>query len=282
MSTIDEIDQTIPEEELEFDQESSETEEWTTSPNEEEEEENSPEDEKDATSSASGGAGTTSPSTTGAGAKSPSPSGGNAGPKKKSSSSAGGHKSSRKTFKQAKPTMGGLVEVGTDVWAAWTGGKPKADWSGLDEPNPTSIKPKQYRLASVSAASKSEHYRTQGMTTKFGRKKDLLTFERKLMEHLEENGLDTITYIPDPGDSTNVVSVVSDHGRFNHDEDGIKANDRAKKYFDKYNWENDGDAKKYLMACMDEDMEQQLYEVCDSKDCFIAVSYTHLRAHETT
>ena len=275
MSTIDEIDQTIPEEELEFDQESSETEEWTTSPNEEEEE-NSPEDEKDVTtSSTSGGAGTTSSSTTGAGGKSPSPSGGSAGPKKKSSSSAGGQKSSRKTFKQAKPTMGGLVEVGTDVWAAWTGGKPKADWSGLDEPNPTSIKPKQYRLTSVSAASKSEHYRTLGMTTKFGRKKDLLTFERKLMEHLEENGLDTITYIPDPGDSTNVVSVVSDHGRFNHDEDGVKANDRAKKYFDKYDWENDGDAKKYLMACMDEDMEQQLYEVCDPKDCFI-VCYLEL------
>ena len=30
------------------------------------------------------------------------------------------------------PTMGGLIQVKHDVYSAWTGGKPLADWTGLD------------------------------------------------------------------------------------------------------------------------------------------------------
>jgi hypothetical protein len=30
------------------------------------------------------------------------------------------------------PIMGGVIQSSKDEYAAWTGGKPKADWSGLD------------------------------------------------------------------------------------------------------------------------------------------------------
>ena len=33
--------------------------------------------------------------------------------------------------KPMKPKMGGLTKQTADSWAAWTGGKPKADWSEL-------------------------------------------------------------------------------------------------------------------------------------------------------
>ena len=34
-------------------------------------------------------------------------------------------------FKPKEPKFGGLVQVGHDTWAAWTGGKPKADFTQL-------------------------------------------------------------------------------------------------------------------------------------------------------
>ena len=36
---------------------------------------------------------------------------------------------------QTKPVMGGLTQTDTDKWTAWTGGKPKADWSGFVDKN---------------------------------------------------------------------------------------------------------------------------------------------------
>ena len=42
-------------------------------------------------------------------------------------------------FKPKEPKFGGLVEEAKDKWTAWTGGKPKADWTGLEQPNPTLI-----------------------------------------------------------------------------------------------------------------------------------------------
>ena len=37
-------------------------------------------------------------------------------------------------LKQQKPKFGDLCEVGTGLWAAWTGGKPNGSWTGLEEP----------------------------------------------------------------------------------------------------------------------------------------------------
>ena len=128
---------------------------------------------------------------------------------------------SKSAFKPKKPKRGGLTQVGKDLWAPWTGGKPKTDWSGLEVPKPSSIEPNQYRSTSVSGLSKGQHYRTQGLSSKFSRTKDLMTFQEKVMDHLVDHGLDTITYLTDPGDSSKLVSVLTDHGRFNLKE-GVK------------------------------------------------------------
>ena len=91
-------------------------------------------------------------------------------------------------FKQIPPKHGGIAEIATDQWAAWTGGAPSAFWLGLKEPKPTSIGPNQYRPSNISGQAKAQHYRTQGLETKFSRDADLQVFQKKVLEHLETYG----------------------------------------------------------------------------------------------
>ena len=98
-------------------------------------------------------------------------------------------------FKQATPKHGGIAEIATNKWAAWTGGAPSDDWTGLKDPNPTSIGPNQYRSANISSQAKAQYYRTQGLETKFTRDGDLQVFQKKVLKHLETYGLDTIVYL---------------------------------------------------------------------------------------
>ena len=55
------------------------------------------------------------------------------------------------SFKPKKPRFGGIKQLGTDTWAVWTGGKPKNDYSELENTTPTEIQPNQHRATSVSA-----------------------------------------------------------------------------------------------------------------------------------
>ena len=78
-------------------------------------------------------------------------------------------------FRPTSPKHGGVEQVGPDTFAAWTGGKPMADWSGLVNPTPSTIAPNQYRGTSVASRAKSQAYRVMGMDTKFARNGNLLT-----------------------------------------------------------------------------------------------------------
>ena len=174
-------------------------------------------------------------------------------------------------FKPIKPKFGDISEVGTDSWAAWTGGKPKADWSGLEDSNPTAIAATQYRPTSISSQAKSQTYRVQGLTTKFTRTSDLQTFEKKIMKHLISYGLDTITYATNPTDPTKVVSVVDHHALFNLKEGSKTGNDLKKNKFDSYDHANDRDAKEFLLNSVDAELESQLYENCEDEDSFVTL-----------
>ena len=66
------------------------------------------------------------------------------------------------------PIMGGITKTGADSYVPWVGGVPKFNWSGLKDPNPTNVEPKQQRPTTINSASKSQHYRTTEMEVKFG------------------------------------------------------------------------------------------------------------------
>ena len=180
-------------------------------------------------------------------------------------------------YRPTKPKFGDVSEIGKESWVAWTGGKPKADWSELDNPNPSVVSPNQYRPSSIGSQSKSQYYRVRGLETKFTRGSDLQTFEKKIMKHLISYGLDTITYLVDPTDSTQVVSVISEHARFNV-KVGVKLGNDALVNYDSYDLENIRDAKEFLLNSVDDELETQLYENCKDDDSFIAywLNLTHI------
>ena len=113
-------------------------------------------------------------------------------------------------FRPKTPKMGGLQQVATDQWIPWTGGKPKADWTGLEEPNPV-VEPNMYRPITTTG-SKVQQYRIQGLSTKLTRTGDLRKFERNLMQRLVDYSMDTIAYLPSPADNSKLLCVVTDHG----------------------------------------------------------------------
>ena len=110
----------------------------------------------------------------------------------------GGGDPEESEFNPTEPKFGGLNKVDSSKWAAWTGGKPKADWTGLETPSPTYIDAKQYRPTSISSQSKAQYYRVEGLTPKFGRDKDLQVFQRKILEKLVDYGMDTVSFTPAP------------------------------------------------------------------------------------
>ena len=115
-------------------------------------------------------------------------------------------------FKPPDPKMGGLVQVKHDAYSAWTGGKPKADWSKLDETSPEYEQTTQLRPM-LNDSGFSKH--CKGFKDKFCKDGDLYKFQRRLLDHLKIMGMDTITYLPDPADNVQMVNVIADHTWFN-------------------------------------------------------------------
>ena len=166
--------------------------------------------------------------------------------------------SSTKVFKPKTPKFGGIKEVGPKSWAAWIGGKPKADWAGLEEPDPKEITPNQFRSTSISGQAKSQSYRVLGTSNKFGKDSDLLDFGRKIKEHFIEHGLDTTTYLRDPTKKKTVVSVLDNHALFDMKEGADEGNELRDHEFDEYLLGADRDARKFLLNSLDSYLETQL------------------------
>ena len=166
------------------------------------------------------------------------------------------------------PTMGGISQVGDTDHVAYTGGKPKHDWSGLDGIKPTNIKPTQYRPESIGASSKGLKYRTEGLEIKFTRKSDQLIFQMEIWKRMKDYGMDTIAYLPDPYDPTEVASVVDEHAKYTIEGATKLEQDRYPK-LDKYDHANMRDATTLLLNSVDDDIKKSLYEMCTDDDSFI-------------
>ena len=172
------------------------------------------------------------------------------------------------TFRPTTPKFGGVHLVGADQWLAWTGGEPLPDWTALAEPNPSVIDPKQYRPTSVTAQQKCEKHRTNGISPKFKEKGRLLQFQKKIMEHINDNGMSTVTFVQSPIDNTQVVSIIDRHSLFTL-EQGIAAGKAVEPHFDNYDLSNMKNAKKFLLNSLDADLREQLEDTCDTEDNFV-------------
>ena len=167
------------------------------------------------------------------------------------------------------PIMGGLVQSSKDEFATWTGGKPLADWSGLHPSSSTKLRvPTQARPTSVSSSAKAYGYRTAGFETKFFAKdKDFMSFSRKVLRHLEDHGMDTISFLPDPLDKNEMISVVKNHARFSL-EYAQQEYAKLKNSMDTYDTSNHEAAVTFLRNTLDPDLEELLDTRMDEDEAF--------------
>jgi hypothetical protein len=111
--------------------------------------------------------------------------------------------------KPLEPIMGGLTQTDHDKWCAWTGGIPKLDWTGLEVEATDYDTPNQLRsIYNV----KGYNHGKGGLSLKFNKTNQLVPFKKSIWNHLQENGLDTVTYLPDMRKV--VSSVIYDHSRY--------------------------------------------------------------------
>ena len=173
-------------------------------------------------------------------------------------------------FMPPKPKFGGLTQVSSETWVPWTGGKPNSHCTELVDPDPGHIDPNQCRSTSISSQAKSKHHRTAGSPEKLTKTSNLQLFQKDFMEHLTEHGLDTITYAPNPSNQRELVSVITDHARFNWKTAIVDVNDVALQYYDSYDKTNQKDAIKLLLNSISDDLKKQLYDMRHPDDSFMA------------
>ena len=110
----------------------------------------------------------------------------------------------------------------------------------------------------------------------------LSDFGTKVMEHLKEYGLDTLTYLPDPGNTIDVLSVVYYHARFIGDMDkSLKFCNDCKKHYDSWDKKNDHDAKKFLLGSLSDKTREKFKPFHSNEDTF-AGTWLRLVQHLVT
>ena len=135
------------------------------------------------------------------------------------------------------PIMGGVSDS-----TPWTGGQPNSVWSALEIPTRSNSSPNQLRPSHVPSAQKGYNFRRTGFVTKFSKSGDLAKFTVKVFDHFVDVGMDSISYLADPHDPTNMLSVVTDHPRFTFDAAKVSGASQVLSY-DKFDLENDTAAK---------------------------------------
>ena len=109
------------------------------------------------------------------------------------------------------------------------------------------------------------HEWSEGLDVKFSKEKgDLLSFQCRLLQHFQDMGMDTITYLKDLGDPTKMVNLLTDHTQFT--QAYIKTTIKEQhKLYDSYDHLNshqacyahldslDATFKMYVKACLPND-----------------------------
>ena len=98
------------------------------------------------------------------------------------------------------PHLGTVEETyaGSGTYYFAFGGAPKRDLSGIADPMARLLSEPCYRSLDPVAGQKTAHYRTKALPKRFDSSMKLSDFQAKVMEHLKDHGLDTLSYLPDP------------------------------------------------------------------------------------
>ena len=142
------------------------------------------------------------------------------------------------------------------VFNALVGGRPKPDWSGLDETQPfRAMQVSHYRPIDPIKRVKGAYYRTIGLKVKFSKGHSINNFQKDVWQHLVTHGLDTIAYLKDPFRSSSMINVVENHPKFCFNQaNAVTLSKEGSKKFDQWDKENDADARQFLINSLDDDI----------------------------
>ena len=180
--------------------------------------------------------------------------------------------------KPSNPNMGTCEETyaGSSSYYLVFGGKPKPDWTGIEDITDRTMSDLCFRSLDPVAGQKSTYYRTKGITTKFEAKDSLNDFQRTVWDHLIKYGLDTISYLPDPKDTAKVLCTVNNHAQFTGDMILVETlSAKVFKNYDIWDKKHDIEAKEFLLSSLSPELKKDFEPFYDrDKDTF---SMTWLR-----
>ena len=167
------------------------------------------------------------------------------------------------------PLMGDCRQVSAKKFEIWVGGKPKADWSGLHS-SATYEYPGQHRPIYAHHASKAKAARLEAPdpNPKFKKGSDIGQFAKDFLKLLEQRGLDTVTYLPDPLDPSKMLSVITDYPRFDQDLVVSQSKLIVNKW-DKMDRHNDEEVTELLLKVLHPDLAADLKKKTDGKKCVV-------------
>ena len=193
----------------------------------------------------------------------------------------------------SNPIMGKYFESfpGAGDAYAISGGKPKADWSGLDEDEGALKKsknnPRLFRPISAHHKNKAYKERIKGLEAKFKEGDNLNDFRIQVHNSFLKHGLDTISYVPDLADANTVYSVVKDLPRFiGNLEKALTVATEIQKKYDDFDEDNSEAALEFLINSLDDELARRLEIYLEPNDSFahgwlrlmsllVSVSSTH-------
>ena len=173
------------------------------------------------------------------------------------------------------PIMGKYYESypGAGDTYAISGGKPLADWSGLD-PKASDVKknrnnPRLFRPLSAHHKKKAYNELIKGLETKFQEGDNLNDFRTQIQNTFVKNGLDTITYVPDLANPEVIYSVVKDSPRFvGNLQKALGEATKIQLKYDDFDRDNAEAALEFLINSLDDELARRMDIYLEPEDSF--------------
>jgi Zinc knuckle len=150
------------------------------------------------------------------------------------------------------PLMGGIDADGI----AWSGGKPKVDWSGLESATAKKRSPNCIRSDKASEQVKAYNHRIAKPDEVFTKNTptfDHVAYVEQVHAHVKNTGMDAIFYVPGMRNSAEMVSVIKGYDKVTL-EHVAKESVKFTPLYDSYGVDNDESAKAYLLKTLDKDL----------------------------
>jgi hypothetical protein len=148
-------------------------------------------------------------------------------------------------------------------------------------PPPTSLPTNFAPLILPQPRKDIANYRKKGLDTKFSKTNDLALFQKQVLKHLVDCGMDLIAYVEDPANSSVMSNVIKEYTRFTLSI-AQKALGHQAPLYDKYDRENDRAAVKFLLNSLDPDLTRKLHKRIEESDNFPVIWIQLLKLVQST